>query len=101
MAKKEIKENKVEEQVVPTEIVEEVTEVKEEKVEETPVVKYKVNNCKKLNIRKKADIKSNVVCIVDETNELTIEEIDNKEWVKVITDSGKKGFCMKKYIAVK
>lgn len=106
MSKKQNENINVEEQEI-NEVVDEldtpiVEEVKEEIPETTPIIKYTVNNCKKLNVRKKPDITSNVVCIVDKTNELTIEEIkNNKDWVKVCTDSGKKGFCMKKYVAVK
>lgn len=78
--------------------VEELVEEVEPKVD--PV--YMINNCKKLNIRKKPNKNSDVLGVVTAVNTLTIEEIKSKpEWVKVITDSGIEGYCMKQYVAVK
>lgn len=84
-------------------VINEQTEAVEQKTaEEKPVLKYKINGCSKLRIRRKPDVNSDVICLVDESNELTVKEIEgNRDWVRVTTDSGKKGFCMKKFITIK
>lgn len=97
MAKREMRTTVDEQTTVPNENTE-VVEPKEG--ESTPV--YKITGCSKLRVRKKPEANADVVCLVDETSELKITNIENnKDWVKVTTDSGKKGFCMKKFVTIK
>lgn len=87
-------ESKVEkvEEVVESEIIEEVS--KPEKCR-----KGFVSGCKRLNIRKKPNINSDVVCVVDAGTELLIIKSDStNEWFEVIEADGEKGYCMKKYV---
>ena len=87
-------ESKVEkvEEVIESEIIEEVS--KPEKCR-----KGFVSNCKRLNIRKKPKINSDVVCVVDAGTELLIIKSDStNEWFEVIEADGEKGYCMKKYV---
>ena len=95
MAKREMKTN-VDEQ---TTVTNEQTEATQEN-EPTPL--YKITGCSKLRIRKRPDANADIVCLVDETNDLTIKEVEGKkDWVRVTTDSGKKGFCMRKFVTIK
>ena len=59
-----------------------------------------VANCKRLNVRKKPDMNSDVLEIIVENDEVEIEELNNSDFYKVITSSGVSGFCVKKYISV-
>ena len=90
----ESKVEKVEEveEVVESEVIEEVS--KPEKYR-----KGFVSGCKRLNIRKKPNINSDVVCVVDAGTELLIIKSDStNEWFEVIEVDGEKGYCMKKYV---
>lgn len=60
-----------------------------------------VCNCKKLNVRKKADVESKVIKILSEGDEVGIIGRKDKTFYEVITADGTKGFCMKKYIKIK
>lgn len=79
-------------------IEEEVVVEPEEKTEE-PVVKGKVTDCIKLNVRRGALITSDIREVIEEG---AIVEINEKrstdDWYSVCTESGTKGFCMKEYI---
>lgn len=60
-----------------------------------------VTDCRKLNIRAKPDIDSEVLAAVNCLDELRIDpsaSID--EWYAVCTAVGVEGFCMKKFVAV-
>lgn len=64
-----------------------------------------VANCKKLNVRDAADKDAEVVCVIAEGTELTVD-IDNstEEFYKVYTQAGEilvEGYCMKKFINIK
>ena len=95
-----MKDKKIVEQV---EQIEEVVVKPEEKtegaVEAEPVVKGKVTDCIKLNVRKGALITSDIREVIEEG---AIVEINEKrstdDWYSVCTESGTKGFCMKEYI---
>lgn len=84
----------IEEVVEPEEKTEEAVEVKTEQV-----VKGKVTDCIKLNVRRGALITSDVIEVIEEG---AIVEINEKrstdDWYSVCTESGTKGFCMKEYI---
>ena len=81
------------------EVVVEPEEKTEEAVEAEPVVKGKVTDCIKLNVRKGALITSDIREVIEEG---AIVEINEKrstdDWYSVCTESGTKGFCMKEYI---
>ena len=74
------------------EIVEEVSK------QEKPVQGF-VSGCKRLNVRKKPSINSDVVCVIDDGTEvLAIKSDSTNEWLEVVAANGEKGYCMKKYI---
>lgn len=92
-----MKDKKIVEQI--EEVVVEPEEKTEEAVEAEPVVKGKVTDCIKLNVRKGALITSDIREVIEEG---AIVEINEKrstgDWYSVCTESGIKGFCMKEYI---
>lgn len=75
-------------------------------VVETPKTENKVktakgtvSNCSKLNVRAKADINADVVCVLDAASEVVVDIAgSNKEWVKVCTAAGFEGYCMRKFV---
>lgn len=81
------------------EVVVEPEEKTEEAVEVKDVVKGKVTDCIKLNVRSGAIITSDIREVIEEG---AIVEINEKrstdDWYSVRTESGTKGFCMKEYI---
>ena len=92
-----MKDEKIIEQI--KEVVVEPEEKTKEAVEAEPVVKGKVTDCIKLNVRKGALITSDIREVIEEG---AIVEINEKrstdDWYSVCTESGTKGFCMKEYI---
>lgn len=61
-----------------------------------------VTNCSRLNIRRKPDVNSGVVCVVNALSELMIEESQSTvDWYRVCTESGMEGYCMKKFVSTK
>lgn len=69
----------------------------------TPVTtKTGVVICKKLNVREKANMKSSVLCIINENEEVIIHHTENEseEFYRVSTSSGIEGYCMKKFISI-
>ena len=94
----------IEEPIDTTEIVEknevvtEETEVIENKTpDEVPKPVYGVVNCSKLNIRRGPSIDTASLCIVEGGSKLDIEQY-NEEWLKVLTEDGISGYCMRKFI---
>ena len=97
----------IEESIDTTEMVEEnevvteeteVTEVIEDKaLDEVPKPVYGVVNCSKLNIRRGPSIDTTSLCIVESGSKLDIEQY-NEEWLKVLTEDGISGYCMRKFI---
>lgn len=76
--------------------VDETVEKKDERI----VVKGKVSNCERLNVRTSPNINSAVKCIINKDDAVEIKEkFSNDEWFKVKTEDNVWGFCMKKYIA--
>ena len=98
-----IKEENVETKIDKN-LVEDITPDSVTPTEETANAKTKqkalVANCKKLNVRKKPDMNSDVLEIIVENDEVEIEELNDSDFYKVITSSGVSGFCVKKYISV-
>lgn len=86
------------ETVEETEVVTEETEVIEDKTpDEVPKPIYGVVNCSKLNIRRGPSIDTASLCIVEGGSKLDIEQY-NEEWLKVLTEDGISGYCMRKFI---
>lgn len=86
------------ETVEENEVVTEETEVIEDKTQdEVPKPVYGVVNCSKLNIRRGPSIDTASLCIVESGSKLDIEQF-NEEWLKVLTEDGISGYCMKKFI---
>ena len=86
------------ETVEENEVVTEETEVIEDKTpDEVPKPVYGVVNCSKLNIRRGPSIDTTSLCIVEGGSKLDIEQY-NEEWLKVLTEDGISGYCMKKFI---
>lgn len=101
MAKREMKTTKTEE-TIDEMVISNVDEVVEETEEVTPkTLLGVVTGCLKLNVRKKANIKADVVSVVDAKSEATVYPDDStKDWYKV-TVNGIDGFCMKKFVSIK
>lgn len=58
-----------------------------------------VVGCSKLNVRAKADLFADIVCVLDNRSEIVIDvDKSNKEWFHVCTASGIEGYCMRKYV---
>lgn len=87
----------VSEDIVRTETEEEAPEPAAEPVLAEAAI---VCNCNKLNVRKKADIESKSIKILDEGDEVGIIGRKDKTFYEVVTADGTKGFCMKKYIKI-
>lgn len=86
------------ETVEENEVVTEETEVIEDKTpDEVPKPVYGVVNCSKLNIRRGPSIDTASLCIVEGGSKLDIERY-NEEWLKVLTEDGISGYCMRKFI---
>lgn len=80
------------------------SEVETAAEETVNVVQYKkgvVSGCKKLRVREKASVNSELLLIIDEGTELQVDlSNDNQsaEFYKVIVPSGIEGYCMKEFI---
>ena len=86
------------EMVEENEVVTEETEVIEDKTpDEIPKPVYGVVNCSKLNIRRGPSIDTASLSIVEGGSKLDIEQF-NEEWLKVLTEDGISGYCMRKFI---
>ena len=58
---------------------------------------YGIVNCARLNVRRGPSIDTRSVCVVESGSELEIEYF-NDEWLKVVTEDGISGYCMKKFV---
>lgn len=95
------KKNNVDEVVTP---VEEVVEETVETTEPAPIEIKKgvVKGCVKLNIRKEPDKNSKPIDVVKAETTLSVDVTNStKGWLKVTTESGKQGYCMKQYVSIK
>lgn len=88
------------EEVDDTEVVCVEDLVEAEEKEETTV--GFVTNCSAVNIRKSPVIDpKNIVCEAPKDSLLVIDPNESTgEWYSVVTESGSKGYCMKKYVFV-
>lgn len=61
-----------------------------------------VVGCVKLNVRTYPSINSDIICVINVNDVVTIDrDKSNKDWFKVRTASGEDGFCMCKFVNVK
>lgn len=83
-------------------IIEEPVVEAEQPVEE--VVEQKMGvvvDCVKLNVREFPDPNADVVCTINASTNLIIDEDESTdEYYKICTEAGVEGYCMKKFIAV-
>lgn len=99
--------NKTEEKIEP--VVEEIVEIPEEETvdvveQETtvsPLVHGVVVDCLKLNVREAPNAKANVVCVIDASANLEIDESESTDdFYAVYTEGGAEGYCMKQFIKI-
>lgn len=91
--------------VEPTVDTEPVATVEAPEVAVEPEVKTVygfVDNCDKLNIRKKPTKNSEAICVINAKAEVEIDETNStNDWYSVRTAAGIEGFCMKNFITLK
>lgn len=91
----------VEEQVVE-ETVEEVVEEVEVEEKTSELKPAYVSNCTRLNVRSEASLESEVVCIIDPSTQIMVdEEASIEEFYKVYVETGAEGFCLKMFVKLK
>ena len=79
---------------VDNEVVELSTEIE-------PLIGF-VDDCERLRVRKKSNVDSEELCILDKMSEVVVD-LDNSTdyFYKVKTSEGVEGYCMKKFIKIK
>ena len=99
MSNKRRKSN-VEEYYEPELVFEEKTETDIEESEPTPV-KGVVADCKKLRLRKEPNLESEVLVLLNNGDSVTVDlDKSTEEWIKVSTENGIDGYCMRKFILI-
>ena len=95
-------EEKVDEHIEGQIVIPEVESIVPEPVVEPENRKFgKVNNCKKLNIRKLPSRDAEIVSELVEGSEVMIDEKESTAlFYKICTEHGIDGYCMKDYITV-
>lgn len=79
-------------------IIEDTTENKEETVSKFGVV----TGCGSLNVRKEPSLDSEIICVINLSTEVEIEENESTdEFYKICLPNGIEGYCMRKYIITK
>ena len=82
----------------PPEEVKEPKEVTETAKETVGVVN---DSCTALNVRKEPSLEAEIICSINSGSKLVVDEAGSTdEWVKVCTETGAEGFCMKEYVTV-
>lgn len=91
---------KIEEDKTAEEVT--VTEEQQEETQNQPEPVYGVvHNCAKLNVRKQPSKDSEIVFVLNEGSEVSIdEENSTEEWYSITHVSGVEGFCMKQFVAM-
>ena len=60
-----------------------------------------VTNCVRLNVRKEPDFDADILCTIDvSTNIIIDEEESTDEFYKICTSAGIEGYCVKTYITI-
>ena len=91
----------IEGQIVIPEVEPELVSDPEPSVEQENRKFGKVNNCKKLNIRKLPSRDAEIVSELIEGSEVMIDEKESTAlFYKICTEHGIEGYCMKDYITV-
>ena len=91
----------IEGQIVIPEVEPELVSDPEPSVEQENRTFGKVNNCKKLNIRKLPSRDAEIVSELVEGSEVMIDEKESTAlFYKICTEHGIDGYCMKDYITV-
>lgn len=102
---KDFKKDNVEEQNVEPEVeetVESEPEVEEETAEEqNSVITGTVINCTRLNVRATPKLNAAILCTIDKSSEVIIEDDSNEKFYKIVTGAGVEGYCMKDYVVIK
>lgn len=78
---------------------------KETVPEKEPEAKKKiagiVTNCVRLNVRKEPDFDADILCTIDVSTNLIIDEEESTdEFYKICTSAGIEGYCVKTYITI-
>lgn len=83
--------------VVEEAIIEEVVEEKSNELK--PAF---ITNCNRLNVRSEANLESAVVCVIDASTDIMVdEESSTEEFYKVFLATGAEGFCLKLFVKLK
>ena len=86
-----------EERVIPTDKPLEI----EPEAAPVPPVTGIVANCARLNVRKKPNADAEVVCVIDRSTKVLIDETKStKNFYKVCAEIGAEGYCMKQFIEI-
>lgn len=73
-----------------------------EKVTDESKTSFGIVNCSRLNIRKRPDIDSDPLCVVEKDCKLKVDSnYQNDDWIKVTTPDGVSGYCMLKFVDLK
>lgn len=82
--------------------MEELKEVKSENPTKKQTVKYygKICNCRLLNIRKEASLKSPVLGVLDNKSNFTINKSQSTDEFYKISYNGMTGYCLKDFVEV-
>lgn len=94
--------NSVNEESVETSIVNESSTL-DEAIEESKKVSIYgvVVGCEKLNVRKRAETGSPVLCVIESGSSVEVDKKEStKDFYKVKTSKGIEGFCMKKFVKI-
>ena len=60
-----------------------------------------VTNCVRLNLRKEPDFDADILCTIDVSTNLIIDEEESTdEFYKICTSAGIEGYCVKTYITI-
>lgn len=88
----------ISEEVVEQTVAEQAVE---EQLNKEPTIGF-IDGCDKLNVRMESNKDSEVVTILDNATEVTID-LDNStdNFYKIMTSEGVEGYCMKKFITIK
>lgn len=74
----------------------------EESVETVAVpetIRGVVANCSKLNVRAKATMTSEIVCVLDAASEIEVNVARSPaDWYYICTAAGIEGYCMRKFV---
>lgn len=92
----------LDERIEDNEEAEEEEKQQHEETQNQPEPVYGVvHNCEKLNVRKQPSKDSEIVFVLNEGSEISIdEENSTEEWYSITHVSGVEGFCMKQFVSM-